>query len=96
MNVRAVNSQFSDKWSSRAGVQTVGSRLLEVDNLTKVFTKGQGFVRSTIVAVNKVTFSLDSDRPEIFTLAGESGEWEVNSGQTDIGLRRAYFRKCSV
>ena len=49
------------------------AKLLEVNQVTKQFTKGQGLVKSTILAVNNVSFALDSNTPEIFTLAGESG-----------------------
>ena len=38
-----------------------GQKLLEVKGLTKVFTKGQGLVKSTILAVNNVSFSLQRD-----------------------------------
>ena len=38
-------------------------KLLEITDLTKVFTKGQGLVRSTILAVNKVSFSLEREKP---------------------------------
>lgn len=34
---------------------------------------------SRLVAVNDVSFSIDSDRPEVYTLAGESG-----SGKTTL------------
>ena len=45
------------------------AKLLEVNQVTKQFTKGQGLVKSTILAVNNVSFALDSNTPEIFTLA---------------------------
>lgn len=62
------------------------SKLLVVDELTKVFVKGQGLVRSKISAVNKVTFSLDSKRPEIFTLAGESGSGKSTVAKLILGF----------
>lgn len=64
-------------------------KLLVVDDLTKVYTKGQGLVKSTIVAVNTVTFSLESDRPEIFTLAGESGSGKSTVAKLILGFEAA-------
>jgi peptide/nickel transport system ATP-binding protein len=54
-------------------------KLLDVQHVTVEFHIG-GFVGgSLLVAVNDISFSLDEDRPEIFTLAGESG-----SGKTTL------------
>jgi len=54
-------------------------KLLDVQHVTVEFHIG-GFVGgSLLVAVNDISFSLDKDRPEIFTLAGESG-----SGKTTL------------
>ncbi len=58
---------------------STNEKLLDVQNVTVVFNIG-GFVGgSRLVAVNDVSFALQSDQPEIFTLAGESG-----SGKTTL------------
>lgn len=54
-------------------------KLLDVQHVTQVFHIGGLLAGSRLVAVNDVSFSLDSARPEIFTLAGESG-----SGKTTL------------
>jgi peptide/nickel transport system ATP-binding protein len=54
-------------------------KLLDVQNVTVEFHIGGLVGGSLLVAVNDITFSLDEDRPEIFTLAGESG-----SGKTTL------------
>ena len=61
-------------------------KLLEVNNLTKVFTKGQGFVKSTIEAVSRVSFALELNQPEIFTLAGESGSGKSTVAKLILGF----------
>jgi peptide/nickel transport system ATP-binding protein len=54
-------------------------KLLDVQHVTVEFHIG-GLLGSTLlIAVNDISFSLDSDRPEILTLAGESG-----SGKTTL------------
>jgi peptide/nickel transport system ATP-binding protein len=54
-------------------------KLLDVQHVTVEFHIG-GLVGGTLLtAVNDVSFSLDTDKPEIFTLAGESG-----SGKTTL------------
>jgi peptide/nickel transport system ATP-binding protein len=54
-------------------------KLLDVQHVTVEFHIG-GMVGGTLlVAVNDISFSMDSDRPAIFTLAGESG-----SGKTTL------------
>lgn len=55
------------------------SKLLDVQHVTQIFHIGGLIGGSRLVAVNDVSFSLDSARPEIFTLAGESG-----SGKTTL------------
>jgi len=54
-------------------------KLLDVQHATVEFHIGGLVGGSLIVAVNDVSFSLDMDQPEIFTLAGESG-----SGKTTL------------
>ncbi len=54
-------------------------KLLDVQHVTVEFHIGGLLGGSLLVAVNDISFSLDKDRPEIFTLAGESG-----SGKTTL------------
>jgi peptide/nickel transport system ATP-binding protein len=54
-------------------------KLLDVQHVTVEFHIGGLVGGSLLVAVNDLSFSLDEDRPEIFTLAGESG-----SGKTTL------------
>jgi peptide/nickel transport system ATP-binding protein len=54
-------------------------KLLDVQHVTVEFHIGGLVGGSLLVAVNDITFSLEENRPEIFTLAGESG-----SGKTTL------------
>ncbi len=54
-------------------------KLLDVQHATVVFHIGGLIGGTRLVAVNDVSFSLESARPEIYTLAGESG-----SGKTTL------------
>ena len=58
---------------------SVNAKMLDVQHVTVEFHIGGLVGGSLLVAVNDISFSLDSDRPEIFTLAGESG-----SGKTTL------------
>ncbi|MEZ4868281.1 MAG: ABC transporter ATP-binding protein [Caldilineaceae bacterium] len=53
--------------------------LLDVQNVLVEFQLGGFLERTRLVAVNGVSFTLTTDHPEIFTLAGESG-----SGKTTL------------
>ncbi|MCX7669865.1 MAG: ATP-binding cassette domain-containing protein, partial [Anaerolineae bacterium] len=53
--------------------------LLDVQHVTAAFHIGGVIGGTRLIAVNNVSFSLQSERPEIFTLAGESG-----SGKTTL------------
>ncbi len=77
--------------SKKSGLNEVGvgkgySKILIADDLTKIFTKGHGFTKTTRTAVNKVTFSLDSGKPEIFTLVGESGSGKSTLSKLILGM----------
>ena len=54
-------------------------KLLSVKGLTKVFHIGGLLTGTELIAVNEAYFEMQSDTPEIFTLAGESG-----SGKTTL------------
>jgi peptide/nickel transport system ATP-binding protein len=53
--------------------------LLSVEHVTKVFATGGLIRRTQFAAVDDVSFSLESARPEIFAIIGESG-----SGKTTL------------
>jgi peptide/nickel transport system ATP-binding protein len=53
--------------------------LLELNHASRYFQTGGIFNSTRLAAVNDVSFSLDRDKPEIFTIAGESG-----SGKTTL------------
>lgn len=58
---------------------SANGKLLDVQHVTVKFHIGGLLGGALLTAVNDVTFSLQSDKPEIFTLAGESG-----SGKTTL------------
>jgi peptide/nickel transport system ATP-binding protein len=58
---------------------SANEKLLDVQHVTVEFHIGGAVGGTLLVAVNDISFSLDSDRPAIFTLAGESG-----SGKTTL------------
>jgi peptide/nickel transport system ATP-binding protein len=47
--------------------------LLDVDHVSKVYTRGGLLARERIHAVDDVSFRLEAARPEIFSIIGESG-----------------------
>lgn len=58
---------------------SANGKLLDVQHVTVEFHIGGPVGGARLVAVNDITFSMASDRPAIFTLAGESG-----SGKTTL------------
>lgn len=58
---------------------STNEKLLDVQHVTVEFHIGGLMGGTLLTAVNDVSFSLESDKPEIFTLAGESG-----SGKTTL------------
>lgn len=62
------------------------SALLEVQGVTKVFSMGGILARKSFEAVHDVSFSLQEDRPEIFTVIGESGSGKTTLARMILGL----------
>jgi peptide/nickel transport system ATP-binding protein len=60
--------------------------LLQIENLTKVFTIRQGLSTTRFVAVDKARFDMKSASPEIFALAGESGSGKTTLARMVLGL----------
>jgi ABC-type oligopeptide transport system ATPase subunit len=61
------------------------SDLLRLDHVTKVFPLGGFFSRQTMKAVDNVSFTLDSERPEIFAVVGESGSGKSTIAKMILG-----------
>jgi peptide/nickel transport system ATP-binding protein len=60
--------------------------LLQLEDLTKVFTIRQGFSVTRFVAVDKARFAVKSASPEIFALVGESGSGKTTLARMVLGL----------
>ncbi len=61
--------------------------LLEVRNLTKIFTIGNVFSRKKVIAVDNISF--DVEESEIFTIAGESGCGKTTTAKIILGFEEA-------
>jgi ABC-type oligopeptide transport system ATPase subunit len=64
--------------------------LLDVDRVSKVFTRGGLLSRERIRAVDDVSFRLEAGRPEIFSIIGESG-----SGKSTLAKMILHIEKPS-
>jgi ABC-type oligopeptide transport system ATPase subunit len=60
--------------------------LLEIDRVTRSYTLGGLFGRSSFHAVHEVSFTLEADRPEIFTIVGESGSGKTTLARMILSL----------
>ena len=60
--------------------------LLRVEDLVKVFHIQRGLSSTAFSAVDGMTFTLDSDKPEIFTIAGESGSGKTTVARMLLGM----------
>jgi peptide/nickel transport system ATP-binding protein len=66
----------------------VTASLLELDQVSKTFSRG-GLLRSRRVeAVKGVSFRIDATRPEIFTIIGESGSGKSTTARMILGIER--------
>jgi peptide/nickel transport system ATP-binding protein len=63
--------------------------LLDVKNVSKRFALGGILSRRFIHAVNDVSFTLEAERPEIFTIIGESGSGKTTLARMILGLEKA-------
>lgn len=62
------------------------TELVVADDVTKVFSIRHGFSSKFFHAVDNASFSLDSAKPEIFTIAGESGSGKTTLARMLLGL----------
>lgn len=62
--------------------------LLCAEDLSRVFTYRQGFSSKKFLAVDSANFTIDSDKPEIFTIAGESGSGKTTLARIILGMER--------
>jgi peptide/nickel transport system ATP-binding protein len=62
------------------------SAMLDVEELTKIFHIRQGFSSKEFHAVDAASFTLDSDKPEIFAVVGESGSGKTTLSRMILGM----------
>ncbi len=63
--------------------------LLRVEDLVKIFHIQRGLSSTEFRAVDGMTFTLDSEKPEIFTIAGESGSGKTTVARMLLGMEEA-------
>ncbi|MFW6312400.1 MAG: ABC transporter ATP-binding protein [Spirochaetota bacterium] len=64
------------------------SAILEVAGVSKRFVMGGVFSRKHVEAVVDVSFSIEEERPEVFTIVGESGSGKTTLARMILGLER--------
>ncbi len=62
------------------------TELLAVEDVGKVYAMGGLFGRNLVQAVAGVSFTLETDRPEIFTIIGESGSGKTTLARMILNL----------
>jgi peptide/nickel transport system ATP-binding protein len=62
------------------------SALLELDRVSKSFSRGGLFSTRRVEAVKEVSFALAADKPEIFTVIGESGSGKSTLARMILGI----------
>jgi ABC-type glutathione transport system ATPase component len=60
--------------------------LLEVDTVSRFYSRGSLLSRRHFAAVDKVSFRLDAGRAEIFTVVGESGSGKTTLARMILGM----------
>jgi ABC-type oligopeptide transport system ATPase subunit len=66
----------------------VTASLLELDQVSKTFSRGGLFRSRRVEAVKAVSFRIDANRPEIFTIIGESGSGKSTTARMILGIER--------
>jgi ABC-type oligopeptide transport system ATPase subunit len=66
----------------------VTASLLELDQVSKTFSRGGLFRSRRVEAVKGVSFRIDANRPEIFTIIGESGSGKSTTARMILGIER--------
>lgn len=64
------------------------SALLQLDRVTKTYPVGGFLDRSLLHAVKDTSFTLDADKPEIFTIVGESGSGKTTTARMILGTEK--------
>ena len=67
----------------------MSTALLEVDHVTKDFVRGGLLSQQRIRAVDDVSFRLQAEQPEIFTIIGESGSGKSTLASMILNLTQA-------
>lgn len=62
------------------------SALLELDRVSKSFSRGGLLSTQRVDAVKQVSFALQDDKPEIFTVIGESGSGKSTLARMILGI----------
>lgn len=65
------------------------SALLELDKVSKSFSRGGLFSSRRVEAVKEVSFTLEDGTPEIFTVIGESGSGKSTLARMILGIHAA-------
>ena len=66
----------------------MNNALLDVSQVSKIFTRGGLLSSRRVVAVNDVSFQIDAERPEIFAIIGESGSGKTTLSRMILNIEK--------